>query len=267
MAPLVSVIVAARDAERTIDGAVRSVLAQVLDDLELIVVDDGSVDRTSAVLSGITDPRLKTLRLESSVGRGAARNLAAAHAEGRYLAVQDADDISLPQRLSLTAALAAADDRVVVVSGQALAQAPRLGQWRVQRYPTCDEAIRRSLDVGVMSVCHQAALIRRDAFEAVGGYDVHCVRAQDLNLMIRLLPTGRFAAVAQDVLVYRHPVVLPFSFWWHSRRFTYKAIASARAGSSDRAALPARDDARMLESLLYVPAMVRRLGRYARCAV
>jgi glycosyltransferase involved in cell wall biosynthesis len=259
-APLVSVVIAARDAARTLPAAIGSILAQDGPDLEVIVVDDGSIDATSAAARSVQDARVTVLRCEQSTGRARARNLAAGLARGTYIAVQDADDVSLPGRLSATVELAERDTDTVVVSGQAVFEAPRLGAWRLRRYPLHDAAIRAELQRGSMALLHGGCLIRRSAFDAVGGYDVRCVRAQDLNLMLRLSALGRFAAVEQDVLRYRHPVILPPAYWWESRRFAKIAIDRAAGGGSGEiqpSALAGR------EAWRYVPAMARRLVRYA----
>lgn len=255
-APLVSVIVAARDAATTAPAAVASVLSQDVPALEVVVVDDGSVDGTAEAVQALADPRVRVLRLERSRGRAAARNLAVESARGDYIAVQDADDLSLPGRLRRTLALAEADERLAVVSGQALFEAPRLGSWRLRDYPVDDAEIRRELEQGSMALFHGGCLLRRRLFERVGGYDERCVRAQDLNLVLRLAEHGRFAAVDVDVARYRHPVVLSPSYWWESRRYTRAAVAHARGS----AAVPTL---RPTEALRYLPAMSRRLLRCA----
>jgi glycosyltransferase involved in cell wall biosynthesis len=96
---MVSVIVPVYQGERMILGAVRSVLNQTHEDLELLVVDDGSTDRTLEILSTIVDSRLVVLRQKNS-GTGAARNLALARARGRYIAFLDSDDRWFPDKLA-----------------------------------------------------------------------------------------------------------------------------------------------------------------------
>ena len=94
--PLVSVVLAARDAEATIDEAVASVLRQSVEQLELVVVDDGSVDLTGDRLAAISDPRLRVLRNETPLGLGGALNVGLDAAQGGFVARMDADDVALP---------------------------------------------------------------------------------------------------------------------------------------------------------------------------
>lgn len=98
--PRVSVIMPVRDGARFITAAVRSILEQTMDDLELLVVDDGSTDDSVARVQAFGDTRVRVLRGER-LGASAARNLGLDHARGRWVAWHDADDIALPQRLEV----------------------------------------------------------------------------------------------------------------------------------------------------------------------
>jgi len=99
--PRVSVVIAAKNAESFIADALRSALAQTMRDVEVIVVDDGSTDDTSSVVEACSngDPRVLLLRNSHSQGVSSARNRALAHARGDWIAVLDADDEFLPDRL------------------------------------------------------------------------------------------------------------------------------------------------------------------------
>ena len=97
--PLVSVVLAARDAEATVGEAVDGVLRQTVHDLELIVVDDGSVDGTGDALEAVGDPRLRVLRNEKPLGLAGALNRGLDVAGGTYVARMDADDVALPRWL------------------------------------------------------------------------------------------------------------------------------------------------------------------------
>lgn len=104
--PRVSVVMPAYRHEAWVGEAVRSVLDQDLADLELIVVDDASPDRTAAHVAGIEDPRLRLIRHDTNLGAHAAINRGLAEARAPFLAIINSDDVWAPQRLSrLTAAL------------------------------------------------------------------------------------------------------------------------------------------------------------------
>ena len=95
---LVSVAVSTRNRCDYLEDSIDSVLAQTFEDFELIIVDDGSTDRTREVVESYEDPRVRYLRQEPS-GISAARNLAADRSRGFFTAVHDDDDIMLPWRL------------------------------------------------------------------------------------------------------------------------------------------------------------------------
>lgn len=100
MQPDVSFIIAAYNAEETVSRAVRSALRQEGVQVEVIVVDDASVDATPDVVSRIADGRVRLVRLARNGGPGAARNAGLEAASGRYVAVLDSDDTMHADRIA-----------------------------------------------------------------------------------------------------------------------------------------------------------------------
>ena len=96
--PKVTVVIAAYNAEKFIRQTLESALAQSLNDIEVIVVDDGSTDDTQSIVSGLSDCRLKVLRQANS-GVSAARNAGLAAARAPYVFFLDADDLLLRDAL------------------------------------------------------------------------------------------------------------------------------------------------------------------------
>jgi succinoglycan biosynthesis protein ExoO len=96
---LVSVVIPAYNAEKTIRNAVQSVLEQTMADLEVIVVDDASTDGTTRVVEGIGDPRIRLVKSPSNCRCSAARNLGLKHALGSWVTFLDADDEFVADRL------------------------------------------------------------------------------------------------------------------------------------------------------------------------
>lgn len=112
--PLVSVVMPAHNAARTLRLAMDSVFAQTLQDLELIVCDDASGDATWSLLEACPDPRLVRLRNAANLGPGRSRDRAIAAARGRWIAFIDADDAWLPDRLATLLQAAAGREDVLV---------------------------------------------------------------------------------------------------------------------------------------------------------
>ena len=100
MRPDVSFIIAAFNAEETVTRAVRSALRQEGVEVEVIVVDDASVDATADIVARIDDQRVRLVRLARNGGPGAARNAGLDVATGRYVAVLDSDDTVQPDRMA-----------------------------------------------------------------------------------------------------------------------------------------------------------------------
>lgn len=100
--PLVSIIMPMHNSEATIERAVNSVLSQLYENWELLIVDDASKDGSinTAQRFGVLDPRINVHELEQQSGAGIARNTAIEKAKGRFIAFLDSDDEWLPEKLS-----------------------------------------------------------------------------------------------------------------------------------------------------------------------
>ncbi|MDF5736003.1 MULTISPECIES: glycosyltransferase family 2 protein [unclassified Nostoc] len=106
MNPKVSVIIPAYNTEAYIAKAIESALKQTLTDIEVIIVDDGSKDKTVEVAKSFTDQRLKVIVNQQNLGVSAARNRALRVAQGKWIAVLDSDDWYAPERLEKLVLLA-----------------------------------------------------------------------------------------------------------------------------------------------------------------
>lgn len=109
--PTVSVLMPAYNAGRYLSEAIESLLIEDYEAFELIVVDDGSTDETPQILEGCDDARLVRLRHKENLGYAHALNRALSLARGRYIARQDADDLSAPGRLRARRCALAAGER------------------------------------------------------------------------------------------------------------------------------------------------------------
>ena len=118
--PIVSVIMSMRNSASTVGAAVRSVLMQTLRDWELIVIDDGSSDPSSAVVEGFHDERIRLIRETRSAGLAARLNQAVGLCRGEFIARMDADDICFPKRLARQVARLREDPQLDLVGCGAL---------------------------------------------------------------------------------------------------------------------------------------------------
>jgi glycosyltransferase involved in cell wall biosynthesis len=98
--PTVSVIMSMRNSAATVGAAVRSILAQTLPDWELIVIDNGSSDQSSAIVEGFRDERIRLIRESVTTTLAARLNQAVSLSEAEFIARMDSDDVCFPERLS-----------------------------------------------------------------------------------------------------------------------------------------------------------------------
>ncbi len=170
--------------------AIQSILSQSLVELELLICDDGSSDRTWDILTLLAgqDRRVRLLRSERNRGLAAALNRCIAAAGGRYIARQDADDLSDRFRLEKQCRFLDSHPEIQFV-GSDTELFDRDGIWRVRRFP----AFPRPEDfLFTMPFVHGALMFRREALLDMGGYRVarETRRTEDYDLLMRLYAGG-----------------------------------------------------------------------------
>jgi hypothetical protein len=201
--PLVSVIIPVHNGEPFVADAVDSVLDQTLRDIEVVVVDDGSTDGTPDVLAdrAARDPRVVVRRQEQR-GRSAARNAGLALSRAPLVALLDADDCSLPDRLALQHAFLVAHPNVGAVGG-AVRFVDRDGAaFADVHYPVTDAEIRAALAV-TCPIVHSTAMVRRSVFDEIGGYREAFTAAQDFDVWLRIADRAQLANLPDIVGLYR----------------------------------------------------------------
>ena len=193
-APHVSVVVAVYNGEATIRAALASLVAQDYEPFDIVVVDDGSTDGTADVVREFDT--VDYVRQENS-GPGAARNAGVARARGTLLAFLDADDEAVPRKLSLQADYLQRNPAVGCVVGRQEVEFVGIEQpaW-LQR----DAVFGDLAGIGFTT-----AMIRRESFEAVGGFDPdrRLQGSEDRDLMVRLRAAGVGIEVLPEVVIRR----------------------------------------------------------------
>ena len=204
-APLLSVLMAARDAEENIRGAVESVLGQAEERVELIVVDDGSRIPVSRVLADVSDPRLTVLRHTRGRGVQAARNTGLSRARGEFLAQLDADDVWLPEYATTVLPVFADPEVGLVYSNIRLLGHPA-GQELYIQDPTVHPMDRFPKFAEQNPVPSPTATMRAGAVRDAGGWRTWLRQAFDYDLYARLIVAGwRFRYVDRPLGWYRWP--------------------------------------------------------------
>ncbi|MEM6677792.1 MAG: glycosyltransferase family A protein [Pseudomonadota bacterium] len=187
-----------------LDAAIRSVREQTLPDFELIAVDDGSSDETPAILArhAAEDARIR-VHSQANTGIVGALNAGLARARGRYIARMDADDLCLPDRFARQAAYLERTPEAVLVGGLAETM-----DAEGRPIAVVSGGPHRATDLTrfpprVAVSLHPLIMVRRTAYEALGGYRAGFAHAEDYDLYLRLARLGRLDNPAEVMLRYR----------------------------------------------------------------
>ena len=184
---MISVVMPVRNAERTLQESIDSILGQTRRDFELIAIDDGSIDRSGAILgeAAAADARVLVIT-QAHHGLTGTLNRGLALARGAYVARQDADDVSAPERferqsrwLDARPALAAAGTATVMIDERG----SPIGPYTARFGPA---AVRQGLLSLAATPMHGSLMFRRECLAAVGGYREAFVTSQDYDLCLRL---------------------------------------------------------------------------------
>jgi len=200
--PLISVIVPAYNAEKTILETIESVLQQTFADFELIVINDGSQDATLELVSGILDPRLQVFSFPNA-GLAASRNRGVARAQGEYISFIDADDLWRADKLELQLqALQANPEAAVAYSWTDCID--EAGEFlRSGSHISVSGDVYAKLLVQNFLENGSNVLICKQALIKIGDSDESLAAGQDRELFLRLAAKYHFVAVPHPQILYR----------------------------------------------------------------
>jgi glycosyltransferase involved in cell wall biosynthesis len=210
----VSVVVPTRDGGELFGTTLASVIAQTMDDLELIVVDDGSTDvETARVIDAVrTDRRVRVVQHDRSMGEARSRNEAMEIAHGRYVAFLDHDDLWAPSKLASqvadmerTGAPWSLTDALTIDADGAITGAVDLAR----------QGLRTALFDG-NPIVSSAAVVDTTLLRSVGGMNPTYQQVYDWDLWLRLLRRAEPAVVAERLTAYR--VHASMSLKWEGKR-------------------------------------------------
>jgi len=201
--PQVSVLMPVYNCPNYVGEAIDSILDQTFCDFELIIIDDGSTDSTPEELDRFTDPRIRRYR-QHNQGLAATLNRAISLSKAPFLARQDQDDLSLPERLQKQ-----------VLYMQANPECGLLGSWaqimetnklsnRYHRHPSSDCELRYGLLFNNPFV-HSSVMLRKSVICQLGGYSTDPERQppEDYELWSRISRISKLANIPEVLLIYR----------------------------------------------------------------
>ena len=192
--PRVSVLMTIYNAELYLKEAIDSVLTQTFSDWELIAVENGSTDQSMEVLSTFDDPRVRVFAFQENIGRTPALRYAFKQARGEYIAILDADDVALPERLERQVEFLDSYADVVLV-GSWVQGINEIGHiTSTLEPPTNSEELHDCLGWANPMV-HSSIMYRSAVASKIGGYPEEFAYAQDIALMQALAQNGRLSII------------------------------------------------------------------------
>lgn len=201
--PLVSVVMPVYNGEKHVRKAVDSILGQTFKDFELIIVDDGSTDRTPEILNEFTDARIRVIGNSTNMGVRRARNRALDAVRGKFIAVQDADDVSMPRRLEKQVQYLERHHGIALIGtdGIEFDEVREVGH-RVA-IPRSNLALKWHL-LFQNPFIHSSVMFRTEVITAIDGYsDSETAElAEDYELWSRMLWSNhRFGSIPQPLVI------------------------------------------------------------------
>lgn len=197
----ISILMSVYNAESTLEKAIESVLNQTLENFEFIICDDASEDNSWEIIQLYRrkDRRIRTIQNRKNLGLGASLNLCLNIANGIYIARQDADDISVPERLEKTLAYLKKNDFPYVGSGVVVFD--ENGVWSKRMFP---EIITKHTIAQKNPFFHPTMIFKKEVMDMVSGYriSVETRRTEDYDLVMRLAGKNIIGRNLQEYLYY-----------------------------------------------------------------
>jgi len=207
--PLLSYIVLSYNYERYIGKTLQSILDQTVQDFEIVVVDDGSIDNSVAIVSAMADPRIRLFVNEKNIGGAASYNRAVQEARGEWLVNLDADDWIDPRKAEIQLQAVSDDPRLDIIGSYVA-----FYDENDLPHPSAD-ALEQSVNqphdlnlvdtwIGANYLCRSSTMVRASAHRRIGLDDPAMVRAPDYELWTRALRLGcRFTVVPERLTFMR----------------------------------------------------------------
>lgn len=195
----VSVIIPTYNYARYINQAIRSVLSQSFHDLEIIIVDDGSIDGTKDVVSTFKDSRI-TYIYQNNRGISSARNIGIGFSSGEYIGFLDADDLWMPEKLEIQLSLFKTKPSIgliytgyIVIDEAGTCIAIRIAQ------PIEGDLVSQLILGNIVSGSATTSLVRRACFDQVGLLDENLTSCEDWDMWLRIARISDFACIEQPL--------------------------------------------------------------------
>lgn len=199
--PLVSVIIPTRNREAYLKNSLKSVLDQTYKNLEVIVVNDASTDKTLSFLKTIKDKRLKIISLKKQSGAQVARNKGIKASKAEFIAFNDDDDIWQKDKLEKQMTVFEKDKDAGVVYCKIKRIDKEKSFFMPQGNLEKEESIKEALFLGDDGIGLPSAVVKRKCFRKVGFFDEKLTRYQDWELWLRISKFYKFKFISKTLVI------------------------------------------------------------------
>jgi len=204
--PLISVIIPTRNRAELLERAIKSVLNQTHRNLELLIIDDASVDNTRTIIEKYSDQKIKYYRLEERKGGAVARNKGIMNSTGTYIAFLDDDDEWMPEKLEKQICLLEKHaEAALCYTGRKIV---REGGWLTgfsKKYsfslPATDDQFKEIMSDNFIGVT-SSVLVKREVLTELNGFDENLPAYQDYDLFIRILKKCKSCGIDEPLVIY-----------------------------------------------------------------
>jgi len=203
--PAISVVLPVYNGEKFLHKAIHSVLDQSFTDFELIIINDGSTDRTDEIIQSETDLRIIYVKNEVKKGLIFSLNKGIGLAKGKYIARMDADDICLPERFTRQRSFMENHENIAAVATTVICineKDQETGVWDLDRKTISSADIKKIMPFE-NCIAHPTVMMRSGYAKAFG-YRQRQVNIEDYDLWLRLLNSAHsIAKIEEPLLLYR----------------------------------------------------------------
>lgn len=223
----VSIIMTVFDGERFLSEAIESCLLQTHNNLELIIIDDGSTDGSLEIINSFVDDRIKLFINESNRGQSYSRNRGIRESSGEYIAIMDSDDIAFNCRLEKQLDFLKCNEANICFSWVDLIDSN--GNPFGSRKTTSNKNLLKAQLLFECTLVHPTAFWRKDAFVNNNlWYDEAFVYAQDYEFWTRVIKVFEIEVYEEPLIMYRFGNELSISHTKKSRQEAFRLSVSNR---------------------------------------
>jgi glycosyltransferase involved in cell wall biosynthesis len=200
--PKITVLMPVYNGQRYLAEAIESILVQTFTDFEFLVINDGSTDSSREIICSFDDPRIRLVDNPNNMGLSKSLNRGLDFARGEYIARQDCDDVSLPERIERQVAYLNAQPEIALLGsyGESIDQ---YGNRLRLLCPQANSSLLKWQLLFYNNFIHSSVMFNTEKIRQLGGYNTKIGHAQDYYLWTRIMFNYDIAQVPEVLVYYR----------------------------------------------------------------